>query len=96
MSGSRDGHGRVASLTPAVTQTPAERAALLAFIDAASPEPLLPYQRDFLAALLDDHAREWVDGLPGSFAPSGLFASTAHGYPYKPRHKPRRPRKVAR
>lgn len=84
MNESRDGHE--------VT-----RADLLAVIDAASPEPLLPYQRDFLAGMLEEDLRLFVHGRPGRAKPAGLMAAyAAAGYPYKARHKPRRPPKRPR
>lgn len=74
-----------------------DREALAALIDAASPVPLLPYQRDFLVGVLAERLRDPFGARLEGVQPVGLFnACPVQGYPYKPRHKPRRPRKVAR
>lgn len=38
----------------------------------------------------------FMEGEGGQVKPAGLFAAAEQGYPYKPRHTPRRPRKVRR
>lgn len=78
-----------------------ERAAVLVFIDAALAVPLPPYLRDKLADLLIERmqAEHFFDPWHGSLdgvQPLGLLSAFAPGYPCKARHKPRRPRKVAR
>lgn len=74
-----------------------DREALAAFIDAASPVPLLPYQRDFLVGVLAERLRDPFGARLEGVKPVGLLnAFPVQGYPYKPRHKPRRPRKVPR
>lgn len=78
-----------------------ERAAVLAAIDAATTAPLLPALREKLADLLIERmqAEHFFDPWRGSLdgvRPLGLLSAFAPGYPYKARHKPRRPRKVAR
>lgn len=74
-----------------------DREALAALIDASSPVPLLPYQRDFLVGVLAERLRDPIFGRLDGVQPVGLLnAFPVQGYPYKPRHKPRRPRKAPR
>lgn len=49
-----------------------------------------------LEQLVEQLSRVLIEGHARGVVPVGLFASVERGYPYKPRHKPRRPRKVAR
>lgn len=109
MTAPRDGHGPrealhyididMSAFPPAALFD--ERAAVLAFIDAATTAPLLPSLRDKLADLLiermqADHFFDPWRGTLDGVQPRGLLSAFAPGYPYKPRHKPRRPPRVRR